>query len=141
MIKFQFRSKTAEKDFAYKDKNPEYLKLQEFVSTQIEKAPFGMKSLFQTSYNWPDMQMEIIWVQSAKQGILMSIIFAAIVILIATRNIIQTLISILCVTFIIISVMAIINLQGWEFGVAESLGVVCLIGLSVDYVVHLSTEY
>ena len=71
----------------------------------------------------------------------MSIIFAAIVILIATRNIIQTIISILCVTFIIISVMAVINLQGWEFGVAESLGVVCLIGLSVDYVVHLSTEY
>lgn len=85
--------------------------------------------------------MEIVWVQSALQGIIISILFAAVVILIATRNIIQTFISILCVTFIIISALAVINLQGWEFGVAESLAVVCLIGLSVDYVVHLSSEY
>ena len=54
--------------------------------------------------------MEIVWVQSAIQGIVISILFAAVVILIATRNIIQTIISILCVTFIIISALAIINL-------------------------------
>jgi len=30
---------------------------------------------------------------------------------------------------------------GWELGVAESMGIVILIGFSVDYVVHLSSHY
>ena len=31
--------------------------------------------------------------------------------------------------------------MGWEFGVAESIAVVILIGFSVDYVVHLANHY
>jgi predicted RND superfamily exporter protein len=31
--------------------------------------------------------------------------------------------------------------QDWELGVAESMGIVILIGFSVDYVVHLSSHY
>jgi predicted RND superfamily exporter protein len=33
------------------------------------------------------------------------------------------------------------QLQGWELGTAESIGIVILIGFSIDYVVHLSTHY
>jgi predicted RND superfamily exporter protein len=32
-------------------------------------------------------------------------------------------------------------LKGWELGVAESISVVVVIGLSVDYVVHLASDY
>lgn len=32
-------------------------------------------------------------------------------------------------------------MNGWEFGVAESITVVILIGFSVDYVVHLANHY
>jgi predicted RND superfamily exporter protein len=32
-------------------------------------------------------------------------------------------------------------LNGWEMGVSESIGVVLLIGLSVDYVVHLASHF
>ena len=45
------------------------------------------------------------------------------------------------VLFIITSVMAIMVFLGWELGVAESMGIVILIGFSVDYVVHLSSHY
>ena len=31
--------------------------------------------------------------------------------------------------------------MGWEFGIAESVAVVILIGFSVDYVVHLANHY
>jgi predicted RND superfamily exporter protein len=40
-----------------------------------------------------------------------------------------------------ISVICIMVLNGWEMGVSESIGVVLLIGLSVDYVVHLASHF
>ena len=33
------------------------------------------------------------------------------------------------------------SMKGWQLGVSESIAVVVQIGLSVDYVVHLSTDY
>ena len=45
------------------------------------------------------------------------------------------------VAIIIISIMAIIVFHRWEFGISESVGIVVAIGLSVDYVVHLSASY
>ena len=44
-------------------------------------------------------------------------------------------------TVVIISVVAIMAMKGWEFGISESISVVILIGLSVDYVVHLASDY
>ena len=37
--------------------------------------------------------------------------------------------------------MAIIVLNGWELGVSESVALGASVGLSVDYVVHLSADY
>jgi predicted RND superfamily exporter protein len=68
-------------------------------------------------------------------------IFAFIVLLIATANIIQAFISLFCVAIVIISVLAIMQLKGWEIGVSESLNTVIIIGFSVDYVIHLSADY
>jgi predicted RND superfamily exporter protein len=45
------------------------------------------------------------------------------------------------VIIVILSVVSIIVLKGWDLGVSESVAVVILIGLSVDYVIHLSTDY
>lgn len=61
--------------------------------------------------------------------------------MISTRNILQSVISIICVAIIIISVVGIMNLKGWQLGTIESVAVVITIGFSVDYVIHLSTDY
>jgi hypothetical protein len=42
---------------------------------------------------------------------------------------------------IMINVLAIIPLFGWELGSAESVGVVVCVGFAVDYVVHLASHY
>jgi predicted RND superfamily exporter protein len=68
-------------------------------------------------------------------------IFAFIILIVATGNIIQAVISVLCVAIVIVSVLAIMQLQGWEIGVSESLNTVIIIGFSVDYVIHLSADY
>ena len=68
-------------------------------------------------------------------------IFAFIVLLAATGNIIQAILSLLCVAIVIVSVLAIMQFQGWEIGISECIAMVVLIGFSVDYVVHLSADY
>ena len=68
-------------------------------------------------------------------------ILCFIILLIATRNFIQAVISLICVALIILSVLSIEKALGWEIGVSESLSMVILIGFSVDYVVHLSSDY
>lgn len=67
--------------------------------------------------------------------------FAFIVLLIATKNVILALLSVFCVSVVIVSVLAIIVLKGWELGLSESIAMVILIGLSVDYVIHLASDY
>lgn len=72
---------------------------------------------------------------------MISIFFAFIILLYATGNVIQSVVSILCVTIVIISIMAIMHLNGKKLGTAESISLVVLIGFSVDYIVHLSADY
>ena len=47
----------------------------------------------------------------------------------------------ICVSVVIISVLSIEYHMGWEIGASESLAMVILIGFSVDYVVHLSSDF
>ena len=78
---------------------------------------------------------------SAINGIAIAMGFAFIILLIATKNIIISVASIFCVAVVILSVVALMVIQGWELGISESISVVILIGLSVDYVVHLASDY
>lgn len=71
----------------------------------------------------------------------MAIFFAFIILLYATGNIVQSLLSIWCVTIVIFSIMAIMHMRGLKLGSSESISLVVLIGFSVDYIVHLSADY
>lgn len=87
---------------------------------------------------WPYLASEKALLQGSYQGIFLAIIFALLVIFIATLNIYQSLLSIFCVIAIVSSIVAIIVLQGWTLGMSENAGILIIIGLSVDYIVHLS---
>ena len=87
------------------------------------------------------MPSERAFVTSAIQGIAIAMTFALFVMIIATHNLILSLMSIVCVAFVICSVVAIMQMKGWELGVAESICIVILIGFSVDYVVHLAADF
>lgn len=63
------------------------------------------------------------------------------VLLFSTCNAVVAFYAILGIAGVIVSVVSIMNFSGWEFGVAESIAVVILIGFSVDYVVHLANHY
>jgi predicted RND superfamily exporter protein len=87
------------------------------------------------------MPSEAAFYESAISGIFMSMLFAFIILCIATRNLTQSIISIFCVITIVVSVVAIMVMKGWVLGTTESISVVIIIGFSVDYVIHLSADY
>lgn len=87
---------------------------------------------------WPWMITEKTFVSNAVQGLVLSIIFASVVLFFATRNILVTFYSVLMITCVISSVMGVIELIGWKLGVAESLATDFFVGFSVDYIVHIA---
>jgi len=92
-------------------------------------------------YQWAWMMTEKETFDGARQGIFLSILFAFLVLLLVTMNIFSALYAILCIACIVISVLATIELIGWQFGLVEGIAVIIIIGFSVDYVVHLANHY
>ena len=90
---------------------------------------------------WAWLPSEKAFISSAFKGMAIASIICFVILLMATGNIIQALISLICVALVIVSVLSIEYALGWEIGVSESLSMVILIGFSVDYVVHLSSDY
>lgn len=87
------------------------------------------------------MESERAFLASATTGMTAAIGFSFVILLIATGNLLLSLLAILCVAVVILSVVAIMVFKGWELGVSESVAVVIMIGLAVDYVVHLAADY
>lgn len=72
---------------------------------------------------------------------MISIAFAFVILLVATRNLLQSVLAIFAVVTVVISVVAVMHWNDMQLGVSESIGIVILIGFSVDYIVHFSHAY
>ena len=77
----------------------------------------------------------------AYNGIALSLALAFIVLTVATQNWIMALYSIIVIGSIVICVMGFTTLNGWKLGIIEAIIYVMVVGMSVDYVVHLSEAY
>lgn len=87
------------------------------------------------------METEKAFVSNALSGVGISLAFAFLILLLTTYNILMSLYSVLCIGGIVVSVISVMVLMGWELGIVESITIVILIGMSVDYVVHLANHY
>lgn len=75
------------------------------------------------------------------QGIAISLSLAYVVLLLATRNFILATIAIANIGSIVCSVIAFAHWNGWKLGLVESVIFVMIIGMSVDYVVHMADAF
>lgn len=87
------------------------------------------------------MVTEKIYVNNVWQSLVVSLVFASIIILLATHNIILTVYAVTAIGCIVTSVLGLINLLGWRIGIAESIATDFFVGFSVDYVVHVAHQY
>ena len=94
---------------------------------------------FQTAYDtWSWLHLRTVIVSNAIQSMIFSIIFSLSILVIATSNIYVSLIAIFSISTIVLTLMAMIWILGWKFGLIESTCIIAFIGISVDYVVHIA---
>ncbi|CAJ1386354.1 unnamed protein product [Effrenium voratum] len=120
----------------------------EFVATfaakqaKKESLPDLPKAIFATdmfAFHW-------FFVQEAMNGevfdgIKLSLFLAFLVLVFATGNIVVAGISVSCIVAIVSSVLAFAVCMDWKTSVSEAIIYVMVIGLSVDYVIHLGDAY
>lgn len=70
-----------------------------------------MKGYRMNSFAWVWMISEKAFIRTAVQGILIAIGFSFFVLLFATQNLLLTVISVLCVAYVVVSVVAIMVLK------------------------------
>jgi predicted RND superfamily exporter protein len=102
----------------------------------------GINNIWHSSFdNWCWLHLRQSFIKYADQGILFSMSMSFLVLLLTTKNFYISVMAILSISAIILGLMSMVNLFGWEFGIIESTCVIIFIGISVDYVVHICHQY
>ena len=121
-----------------------YSEIDAWVRRRNEIAPASVDNAAQTAYvAWTWMRMQETLIENTFQGISICFVMAFLVLTLATQNILVACICCTCVAGIVVSVLGlgVYRLMGWSLGIRETIAAVILMGLSVDYGVHLGTSY
>ena len=75
------------------------------------------------------------------KGIIIGLCLALVILVVATTNLAVGVLATLVIALITCSVLGVINMIGWKLGPLESLNLTLVVGLAVDYVVHLAEGF
>ena len=121
---------------------PIFKKWEDLKDSYNSASPKGLDNAFETSgYNWAWLETEAEMLRGVIQGIIISLLFAFFILVLSTLNIVVALYAVLSISVIVLSVIAIMEMNSWGLGVIEAIATVMIIGFSVDYVVHLGNHY
>uniref|UniRef100_A0ABM5EKD7 Protein dispatched homolog 3 n=1 Tax=Pogona vitticeps TaxID=103695 RepID=A0ABM5EKD7_9SAUR len=117
----------------------DYLKWETFLQDQLRQFPEGsaLRRGFQTCEHWKQIFMEIIGVQSALYGLILSLVICVAAVALFTTHILLLLPVLLTILGVVCLVVTIMYWSGWEMGAVEAISLSILVGSSVDYCVHL----
>ncbi|KAM7030582.1 protein dispatched homolog 3 isoform 2-T2 [Acridotheres tristis] len=121
----------------------DYLKWETFLQQQLQIFPEGsaLRHGFQTCEHWKQIFMEIIGVQSALYGLVLSLVICVAAVAVFTTHILLLLPVLLSILGVVCLVVTIMYWSGWEMGAVEAISLSILVGSSVDYCVHLVEGY
>jgi len=118
---------------------------ENFVQQKIKTMPPSCNNAFQATPNghnaWHWLKVKKVLASTAVRGILLGLGLAISLLVVMTSN---WLVGLLCgaiISCITVGVVGVIPLAGWKLGVLESLNLTLVVGLAVDYVVHLADGY
>eukprot|EP00357_Protocruzia_adherens_P026445 CAMPEP_0115036516 /NCGR_PEP_ID=MMETSP0216-20121206/42175_1 /TAXON_ID=223996 /ORGANISM="Protocruzia adherens, Strain Boccale" /LENGTH=667 /DNA_ID=CAMNT_0002416371 /DNA_START=1243 /DNA_END=3246 /DNA_ORIENTATION=+ len=126
---------------AYSETYPLWQNWEKWMKDSNRRSPIGLNKGFQSSYNWQLMITERALVRNAFEGMAIAGVVSLIVLLVSTGNFIVAFFAIFSIVGIVSSVLGLVFVLKWEFGMVVSIAVVILIGFSVDYTVHISHAY
>ena len=91
---------------------------------------------------------ELVWVivqytmeESLFRGLAICFPFAFVVLLMSSANLLIAIVAVVTIVWICFSCLGFIQVLGWSLGIGETMLAIMIIGLSVDYVIHLGHTY
>jgi len=95
----------------------------------------------QQSWKWVDYELETVLLSSALLGIGASLGVAALIILLSTGSVVLTVLSVVSIGGIVASLIGCLVWMGWKMSLLESICLTILVGLAVDYSIHLANAW
>ncbi|KAI0208212.1 hypothetical protein LSAT2_007121 [Lamellibrachia satsuma] len=120
---------------------------EDFLDNEKKTMPDTLKGGFQISYEnaednlWHWLTLQKTLLTTALTGLGVGLGIALPILIFATANVITGLLATCSIILSTLSVVAVIPLGGWKLGLMESINLTLVVGLSVDYVVHLAEGY
>lgn len=100
-----------------------------------------MSTQYVASRQWVRTWTQRLYLDEAVTGITASLLLAFVILFISSANILVALLALVNIAGIIASILGMMVALGWELDSIESICLTILVGLSVDYVVHLANCY
>ncbi|GMH36912.1 hypothetical protein BSKO_04785 [Bryopsis sp. KO-2023] len=119
----------------------EWLRWDEAVKELNVGAPAELGPARQTSTLWVRIWTEREVVQSTKWAIAIAGVCALLAIVVFTGNLCMALLALINLVCVISVMLGFFYLIGWEMGAIEAISVTILVGLSVDFALHISEAY
>lgn len=115
----------------------------DYFENQVKNLPTvdGYQSTVQTSWKYTWMRMEQGLVRDAAFAIFISLLLTLIIVMASTRDVRLSLMATLVIGMIVLTMVANITWLGWKISVIESICLTILVGLSVDYTIHLANAW
>ena len=101
----------------------------------------AMPSVRLTGEMFVRMATEEAAVSGTVRAIAISTAFAVGSVIIFTGNAVVAFLALVCLVTIIASVLAIFTMAGWTLGIVEAVSITILVGLSVDFILHLAEAF
>ena len=107
-----------------------------------ESEQYGLSNGFHNAgISWTWMATEQSLGINSGYGILIAMLIIYGILVVFTYNVLVSLLAIITVGGIVSCVICVVWLMKWEYGIAESVACVILVGFAVDYVIHLCYCY
>jgi predicted RND superfamily exporter protein len=128
-------------DSPYDDLNDEWNMIEDWMDVLANTAPAGVANFYFSSEDfwWYDTNGQML--STAYGAAAIALAAAAAVILISSRSFVLTIFAIVTIGYVLTSVTATLVGFGWTLGFLESICFAILIGVSVDFVIHLCHAY
>eukprot|EP00892_Ulva_mutabilis_P012184 jgi/Ulvmu1/9338/UM050_0088.1 len=110
-----------------------------WVRQRLDQAPPGLKHGFQTADSWRIMEQQSVMFRSGQMSLALSLALACAVLAAVTGNLVLALLASACMCAVVIVFLGAMQLFGWSLGVVECVGIAIMVGLAVDYIVHMAT--
>ena len=114
---------------------------EDYVPKKIAEAPAGLTNGYHTCGAWQWMDTVTSMRDGAYMAAATTLAISAVTTLVSTQNFVVVLYSVFAILSILVAVVGTIVAMGWTLGFLEGICLVILIGLSVDYVLHIGHAY